>query len=82
VPTIKLNLSYNKFGSEGLKYLARGLAENGTLEQLILNSCNIDYEGANYLQEILSYHDSKIEHLSLIGNQLRNEGIYQLFRAL
>ena len=25
VPTTKLNLSYNKFGSEGLKNLAKGL---------------------------------------------------------
>lgn len=25
VPTVKLNLSYNKFGSEGLKNLAKGL---------------------------------------------------------
>lgn len=43
VPTTKLNLSYNKFGSEGLKNLAKGLAENGTLEQLVLNGCEIDY---------------------------------------
>ena len=68
VPTTKLNLSYNKFGSEGLKNLAKGLSENGTLEQLVLNGCGIDYEGAFYLQGILSYHDSKIELLSLIGN--------------
>jgi uncharacterized Ntn-hydrolase superfamily protein len=43
VPTTKLNLSYNKFGSEGLKNLAKGLSENGTLEQLVLNGCEIDY---------------------------------------
>lgn len=49
---------------------------------MTLNYCDINYEGAFYLQEILSYHDSKIEVLSLIGNQLRNEGVYQLFRAL
>jgi hypothetical protein len=49
---------------------------------LTLNYCDINYEGAFYLQEILSFHDSKIEVLSLIGNQLRNEGVYQLFRAL
>lgn len=48
----------------------------------MLNGCGIDYEGSFYLQEILSYHDSKIENLSLINNQLKNEGVYQLFRAL
>ena len=26
VPILKLNLSYNKFGSEGLKHLAKGLS--------------------------------------------------------
>jgi hypothetical protein len=31
VPILKLNLSYNKFGSEGLKYLAKGLGENNIL---------------------------------------------------
>jgi hypothetical protein len=82
VPILKLNLSYNKFGSEGLKCLAKGLGENNVLEQLTLNYCEIDYEGALYLQEILSFFDSKIEYLSLIGNKLKNEGVYQLFRAL
>jgi len=42
------------------------------LEQLTLNYCEIDYEGALYLQEILSFFDSKIEYLSLIGNKLKN----------
>lgn len=82
VPILKLNLSYNKFGAEGLKHLAKGLAENTSLEQLILNYCEINHEGAQYLQEILSFHESKIENLSLIGNQLRNEGVFELFRAL
>ena len=31
VPTTKLNLSYNKFGTEGLKNLSKGLSENNTL---------------------------------------------------
>ena len=50
LPLIKLNLSYNKFGSEGLKYLAKGWGENLVLEQLTLNYCEIDYEGALYFQ--------------------------------
>jgi Ran GTPase-activating protein (RanGAP) involved in mRNA processing and transport len=65
-----------------LKNLAIGISENNTLEELTLNYCDINYEGSFYLQEILSYHDSKLEVLSLIGNQLKNEGVYQLFRAL
>ena len=60
VPITKLNLSYNKFGSEGLKNLAVGLSENAFVEQLTLNYCEIDAEGALYLQEILSFYDSKI----------------------
>ncbi len=31
VPILKLNLSYNKFGSEGLKHLAKGIGENNVL---------------------------------------------------
>lgn len=60
VPILKLNLSYNKFGTAGLGELAKGLAENPTIEQLTLNYCEIDENGAQYLQEILSFHDSKI----------------------
>lgn len=43
VPIVKLNLSYNKFGSEGLRQLSKGLSENATLEELQLNYCAIDY---------------------------------------
>lgn len=39
VPIQKLNLSYNKFGTEGLAQLAKGIAQNDTLEQLTLNYC-------------------------------------------
>lgn len=69
VPILKLNLSYNRFGSEGLKNLAVGLSENNTLEELTLNYCDINYEGALYLQEVLSYHDSKIEVLYLLAEE-------------
>jgi hypothetical protein len=56
VPLTKLNLSFNKFGSKGLEKLAVGLGMNNTLESLSLNSCEIDADGAKYLQEILSFH--------------------------
>ena len=50
VPITKLNLSYNKFGSAGLKNLSIGLCENNTIEELTLNYCEIDYEGSFPLQ--------------------------------
>lgn len=43
VPITKLNLSYNKFGSEGLKNLSVGISENSNLEELTLNYCDINY---------------------------------------
>ena len=30
----------------------------------------------------MSFHESKLEMLSLIGNHLRNRGTYELFRSL
>lgn len=72
VPLIKLNLSFNRFGTKGLEKLAFGLCMNPTLEHLSLNNCDIDAGGAMYLQEILSFHESKLEYLSLDSNVLRN----------
>jgi hypothetical protein len=50
VPLLKLNLSFNKFGTKGLENLTFGLRMNPTLESLSLNNCDIDAEGAKYLQ--------------------------------
>jgi hypothetical protein len=47
---LKLNLSFNKFGTKGLEKLAFGLRMNPILESLSLNNCDIDAEGAKYLQ--------------------------------
>lgn len=82
LPLIKLKLDFNEIGSEGLKHLASVLCQNNTLERLSLNYCNIDASGAKYLQEILGFIDSKLWSLKLKGNHLRNDGVYQLFRAL
>jgi hypothetical protein len=60
VPLVTLNLSYNKFGTAGLEQLAKGLAVNNTIEKLYLDYCEIDPEGSRYIQELLSYHESKI----------------------
>lgn len=82
VPILKLNLSFNRFGTAGLEMLAGGLVMNQTLESLALNKCGIDAEGARFIQDILSFHESRLEYLSLDGNLLRNEGVYQVFRSL
>lgn len=42
VPLLKLNLSFNKFGTKGLEKLTFGLRMNPTLESLSLNNCEID----------------------------------------
>ncbi|KAL4466504.1 hypothetical protein ABPG72_000711 [Tetrahymena utriculariae] len=78
----KLKLDFNNIGTKGLALLAKGLCMNPFLERLSLNFCNIDSNGAKYLQQILAYVDSSLHTLKLRGNFLRNEGIYQLFRAL
>lgn len=55
---------------------------NNTLESLALNYCGIEQDGAKYLQEILANVNSKLYKLKLVGNRLKNEGTYELFRAL
>ena len=82
VPLVKLNLSFNLFGTAGLEMLSVGLAMNQSIEHLTLDKCGIDAEGARFIQDILSFHESKLEYLSLDGNLLKNEGVYQVFRAL
>lgn len=55
---------------------------NNTLESLALNYCGIEADGARYLQDILANVNSKLYKLKLCGNRLKNEGTYELFRAL
>lgn len=79
---IKLKLDHNLFGNAGLAQLTEGLAMNNTLESLSLCYCGIDNEGAGYIQQILSYYETKLEKLKLQGNLLKNKGVFQIFRAL
>ncbi|CAD8102903.1 unnamed protein product [Paramecium primaurelia] len=79
---VKLKLDHNQIGSEGLAELTKGLAMNNTLESLALNYCGIEADGARYLQDILANVNSKLYKLKLSGNRLKNEGAYELFRAL
>jgi Ran GTPase-activating protein (RanGAP) involved in mRNA processing and transport len=79
---MKLKLDHNNIGTEGLAILTSGLAQNDTIEKLSLNYCGITADGAKYLQEILSSITSKLFKLKIMGNLLKNEGTYELFRAL
>lgn len=75
-------MDHNKIGTAGLAILAGGLAQNSVLERLSLNYCEITSDGSKYLQQILANVNSKLYKLKMIGNLLRNEGTYELFRAL
>lgn len=77
-----LKLDHNEFGSAGMKKLADGLALNKSLTSISLTYCNIDWEGARALFEILIFTKSNLEELNLTGNHLRNEGIIILLRGL
>lgn len=77
-----LKLDHNAFGTEGLANLAVGLSKNAVLNTLSLSYCNIDENGAKYLQEILAYIKTELKELNLQGNHLKNKGTLELFRAL
>lgn len=77
-----LKLDHNDFGSQGLKHLADGLSINKTITNLSLTYCNIDFEGARSLFEILIFTKSVLEELNLTGNHLRNEGVIVLLKGL
>lgn len=73
----KLKLDYNNIRTAGLAVLTTGLCMNSFLERLSLNFCDIDSNGAMYLQNKSSgMWDSSLHTLKLRGNTLRNEGIY------
>ena len=77
-----VKLDHNNFGSEGLSFLAEGLAMNKVITQLSLKYNKIDASGAKYLFEILIYTQSVLELLELDGNYLRNKGTIELLRGL
>lgn len=77
-----LKLDHNRFGSEGLRFLADGLCQNKAIEHLSLTYCDIDEKGARYIFEILIYTQSALKELILNGNHLRNEGTIQVLRGV
>jgi len=49
---------------------------------LSLAYCDIDKEGAPFIQQILAYIKSELKALDLSGNNLQNDGAYNVFRAV
>lgn len=78
----KLRLDNNKIGLKGLAALSEGLRQNNNIEKISLNFCSIPAEGCKYIQEILANLDSKLRTLKLQGNNLGNEGFYEVIRAV
>lgn len=77
-----LKLDNNNIGTEGLKCLSVGLRTNGCISKLSLKNCGIDVKGAIYIQQILANISSKIRSLKLQGNNLENQGIYLILKAV
>ena len=76
-----LKLDHNNFGSDGLKFIADGMATNKNIQSLSLTYCGICQKGARALFELLIYQASNLEDIDLSGNQLRNEGICEVLRG-
>jgi Ran GTPase-activating protein (RanGAP) involved in mRNA processing and transport len=76
-----LNLSYNKLGPEGTKYLSRALENNSSLVQLHLEENKIGPEGAQYLSRALE-NNSSLNQLYLRNNKIGPDGAQHFARAL
>lgn len=69
-PIHTLKLDHNDIGAKGVEALAKGLCMNQTINSLSLTYCNINYEGARPIFEILIYTKSNLKELNLTGNHL------------
>lgn len=78
----KLNMDHNVFRDEGLRQLNYGLAINPNIMHLSLTYCGLTELSAKFLQQILAFSESKIEYLSLQGNELGNIGVKALLEAV
>ena len=76
-----LNLSYNKIGLEGAKYLGEGLKHCSAIHTLILYQNQIGDEGAKCLGKGLKYC-SKLYKLSLAANKIGDVGAKGLGEGL
>jgi Ran GTPase-activating protein (RanGAP) involved in mRNA processing and transport len=78
-----LNLNCNPhISNKGVSVLCDGLFLNTALKQLHLDYCGVGVEGAVKLAQLLSMPRSVIDTLSLRGNELGNQGLFDLSLGL
>ncbi|CAF3879624.1 unnamed protein product [Rotaria sp. Silwood1] len=80
---VKLFLSHNKLGDDGINYIARALSgvNNSTLEQLNLCHNGITDQGAEYLARMLESNET-LTHLWLASNEISDRGLERLCEVL
>jgi Ran GTPase-activating protein (RanGAP) involved in mRNA processing and transport len=80
---LHLKLDHNKFGSQGLKNLSKGLAMNSTLKRLSLRYCDINGNTTKEsLSSILEFKKTELISLDLTGNLLRGNGLMEISNSL
>lgn len=80
---LNLKLDHNKFGSQGLIYLSKGLAMNSTLKRLSLRYCDIDGNTTKEsLSSIIAFKKTELVSLDLTGNMLRGNGLMEISNSL
>ncbi len=79
----ELNLSGNVVGDDGVGILCKTLIEKQfKLKTLCLSRCSLTSECIPWLVKVLSYEHCEITWLSIFGNELRDDGVRKLCRAL
>ena len=76
-----INLSCNKIGAEGAKYVAEALKVNTSLTKIYLAGNKIGDEGAKYVGEALKVNTSLTE-IHLDGNNIGADGAKYVAEAL
>ena len=76
-----VDLSLNRVGDDGLEKLSEGLKHCRYLQELWLSDTVLTSRSASTLSEVLSTLPS-LEHLSVKGNNLGNNGMAQLSHGL
>jgi len=81
-PITTLKLDHNPLGSEGVINLCKGLDMNPILKVLSLNYCEIGKEAAKSISNVIIYIKSEMKEISLKGNNLENEGVGEILKAV
>ena len=77
-----LKLDHNPIGTAGVMMLCEGLDMNPAIKVLSLNYCEIGKDGGKPLTKMLVYIKSELKELSLKGNNLENEGVEEILKAV